>query len=447
MLAIACDDNVSPIGPSLTFDSVEICIDSTYTLAGRTIDVSAIRPKTSQMLLGDIDIPAYGHLHSDIVTQFLPSTTLDTASFTWQNVDSVKMYLAFAAGNFTGDSIVPMGATAYRLNQLLPNNIASDFDPAGKYDPTPLGQSIYNASTLNDSLGALAAYRSVDFTLPLDLGRYMFRKFEESPSSFANGQVFARDVFEGVYVRSSYGSGRLAVISNSSIIFYMRSIKDVVDDDGKAKLDTIDGVHQYMLVTPEVLSNSNIKYTMAESLRQRIAQGENMLVAPTGTEMEIEFPTRSVLESYDKYNRNSTVLNNLTLTLKADSIPNGAGITPPPYLLMVLKKDRDSFFDKNKLPDKKTSFYATYDAATGSYAFSDMRNYLLAMLEKEEVTADDYTFSLVPVQINFEQLVNSGYSYTTEYTESEVLPYLVTPVMAHIPLDKAKIKLTFSRLQ
>lgn len=66
------------------------------------------------------------------------------------------------------------------------------------------------------------------------------------------------------------------------------------------------------------------------------------------------------------------------------------------------------------------------------------------MLDREEIKPEDYTFSLVPVQVNFESTASSGYYGSSSQVESEILPYLVTPAMADIRLDKAKIKFTYS---
>lgn len=117
----------------------------------------------------------------------------------------------------------------------------------------------------------------------------------------------------------------------------------------------------------------------------------------------------------------------------------------PPYVLMVLKKDRDAFFAENKLPDNKTSFYATYNSSTQTYNFASMRSYLLEMIEKEELEDSDCLFSLIPVQVNFENTSSGNYYYgSTSQVETEVLPYLTSPVAAVVRLEDAKIKFTYS---
>ena len=71
---VSCQNDSSQIGTSLTGDAVEIVIDSAYTVEGKTITVTSIRPKSAEQMIGQISVPAYGTLRSDVVAQFLPST-------------------------------------------------------------------------------------------------------------------------------------------------------------------------------------------------------------------------------------------------------------------------------------------------------------------------------------------------------------------------------------
>ena len=447
MAFIACDDESTTIGSSLTGDNVEIIIDSSFTVSGTTYRVDYIQPKTTNQLIGSIMIPGYGTISSEVVTQFLPSTLLDTANYTAANLDSMLLNLSYLPTDFTGDSVAPLGVSAYELTKQLPSDIRSDFNPSGYYSTTPLGSTMYNASTIDDATTLALGYRQIKVKLPLELGKSIFNDFIENPSNFANGQIFSKNILPGMYITNSFGSGRLTVIKTTGLGFYFTKVTEETDEDtGTVTKDTVTAEHQYMLVTPEVISNNIIHYSMAPSLESKIASGDNILVAPVGTEMEFEFPINDIINTYKSQGGTQGVLNGLALRIPVDSIVDG--VTPPPYVLMVLKKDRDEFFAKNKLPDNITSFYAQYNSTNGYYAFSSLRSYLLNMLTYDSITEDDYTFVLVPVQVNFEQLVSSSYYYSTaQYTESEVLPYLGTPVVGQLNLDKAKIQLTFSRLQ
>ena len=441
---MACDDTVSQVGSSLAGANVEILIDSSFTATGHTVLVPSIQPKTTDQLIGKITIPAYGTLASSVVTQFLPSTALDTEDFTYENVDSIFLNLRYARGGFIGDSVAPMGITVYELTRQLPSNISSTFDPEGFYNPSsPLASTIYNASTLNSSTeDKVATTRAVDIKLPVEFGRRLFKAYEDKPESYASGQTFSSDVLPGLYLESSYGNGRMTCMSVCAMTMYLRKI---YTPEGEEKPDTLDATHLYYLVTPEVVSNNDLTYTMGQELRDMIADGHTMLIAPAGSEIEFTFPAPEILAAYRRNSDKIAVINGLAMTIPVDTIECGMAVEPPPYALMVLKKDRDEFFAKNKLTDNITSFYATYNSTSRTYNFNSLRSYLTSLLDKEEITPDDCTFSLVPVQVSFENLVNTSYySTTTQQTESEIQPYLISPAMADVKINEAKIKFTYS---
>lgn len=443
----ACDDTTSTIGSALTSGNVEIMVDSDFTITGHAVPLTAIRPKTTEQLIGALDIPGYGILRSDFVGQFLPATELDS-KYTPENVDSIVLTMRYARGAFIGDSLLPQAITLYQLNQPIAATIGSDFDPEDYYDHTPLASTIFNASTLNESEDDQAAtYRDIKIKLPDQLGRDLFQAYLDNPSNYEDGRVFAKNVFAGIYAKNTFGSGRLTNVSVCGITLHMHRIYTPL---GETEPDTAYLNPLYYLITPEVVSTNLLQYKMSKKLEDMLAQDKTPLIAPLGADIEFEFPTPEIIKRYNAAKDGLSIVNTLSLSIPADSIETGFGVTPPPYVLMVLKKDREEFFSKNKLADNVTSFYATYNTTTNSYIFSGMRPYILEMLEKDEITPEDYTFCLVPVQVNFEDLASSSsyYSYyygsTTSQTESEILPYLLSPVMADVKLDEAKIKFTFT---
>lgn len=136
------------------------------------------------------------------------------------------------------------------------------------------------------------------------------------------------------------------------------------------------------------------------------------------------------------------MINTLTMTIPADTLSNPAGIPAPPYALLVLANKKDEFFASNQLPDNKTSFYAAYNRTNRCYTFSTLRQYLLDLMEKEQITADDVTFRLCPVDVLFENTGSSYWDYGT--TETALVPYVDGPAMVKISLDKTKISFTYS---
>lgn len=440
--AYSCNDG-SSIGNSLAEESVIIVVDSNFTVTGSSKSIDSVQSRTLSQLIGNVDARGFGSIYSDFVGQFMPSLALDTTDIIGEEVDSVKLFMQMARGSFVGDSLVPMGLTVYELTKDLPYPIYSDFNPEGYYDPSRiLCQGVYTASTLNeaDSLKELNAVVTA-MTMPREFGLNILEAYKKNPGIFADPAVFARDVFKGVYIRSSFGSGRVTDFTMTSIRFYFH--KSVYNTDS-ARYDTLAYVGDYFAVTPEVVVNNNIRYEIAPELKAMVASGQNIVAAPVGYEVEMRFPAPELIEKYRSSPGTQQVLNTLTFSVPVESIENDYDIAPPPYILLVLKNKKEEFFASNSLTDNVTSFYAPYDAASRCYTFNTMRDYLSDLLSKESVTEDDYTFVLTPVQVNMETSSTSGGYYTPSYIVTSIVPYVSKPAMARILLDKAKIKLTFS---
>lgn len=435
----ACDNDTT-LGSSLVEDTITITVDSTFTVTGHSVANSAVQSRTLLQLLGRIDAEGFGSLSSDVVTQFMPSSSLDTTGVTVNSIDSLKLMMAVYHGNFVGDSVTPMGIEIYRLNRNLPSPIYSDFDPKGYFDPADkLASSVYNASTLgeSDSLKG-ASYHTLSVKLPVELAKEFFTAYKTNPGNFQSPSSFINNVFKGLYIRNSYGSGRLTLVSSTLMrAYYRRTIKK---DDGTDSIQS--AMANYFAVTPEIITNNNIGLQLAPAVQDMIANGDNLIVSPTGYDIEFTFPLQSIISSYRNKKADASAINTLTFSIPADSVPNEFGFGPAPSMLMVLKSKKAEFFQNNDLPDNVTSFYADYDASNARYYFGGLRDYLMSMIYKDNLTADDYTFVLTPVNVSTE--TNSDYYYGSTTTVTSITPYISVPTLTKISFDKAKIKFTYS---
>lgn len=432
----SCEDS-SSIGTSITQEEVEIIVDSSFTVDGSTIYSEKIQSRTLTQLLGKINAQGFGYLTSDVVTQFMPADKFDTTNINASNIDSIKLLLQIPNGGYIGDSIAPMGLKVYRLNKQLPSPIYSNFDPKGYYSELDLlGSTTYSANALaaSDSLKKLP-FRTITIDLPIDLGREFFNKYKESPEIYSDPTQFAQ-FFPGIYIANSFGSGRIMKISNSQVkLYYHRTVK--MEDTGKDS--TYLKVGNYFAVTPEIITNNNIIYNISDDLKTMIQNGDNILVAPTGTNVAINFPTKEIVEAYKFNSGNLAVINSLTFEIPVSKIKNKYNITPPPYVLLIQKSKLNDFFANSEVTDNESSFYAVYNNETGCYKFSDMRSYIINMSKKENITPEDEEFVIVPVSVNSETISTSGTIYI-----KDIVPYVETPVMAKLHLDKATIKFTYS---
>ena len=67
----SCDNEVNNIGGSLVNDNLEIDIDSTFVVEGRSVENLKIQSRTVTQLLGMIKAEGYGTFESEYITQFM----------------------------------------------------------------------------------------------------------------------------------------------------------------------------------------------------------------------------------------------------------------------------------------------------------------------------------------------------------------------------------------
>ncbi len=435
-------DNTNNIGSSVIGENVEIISDSLFTVEGSTIKNQRIQSRTITQLLGSIDAGEYGKLYSDFVTQFLPASKIETEGVI---VDGLRLRMAIPRTNgFVGDSVIPMGLEVYALNRQLDYPIYSNFGEniSEYYDASsPIGSKIYTTTVAGatDSVKQLS-YIEVPVQLPKQLGQRLFDLYKESAENYIIPERFSAQ-FPGLYVKSTYGNGR--VVKISSTIMTLDYHINAVNDQGRDTTYYYEG--NYYSVSPEIITNNNISYLMSESLEAKYDAGETLIVAPTGLDMEIKFPINDILSRYLEKAGNISVVNSLRFTLPAKEIENNYSITPPAQILMVRSDKKEEFFAKNLITDNVSSFLGTYNSTTKQYEFPDMTPYLNDRINKGAASPAEYTFTLTPVTVNTETSGSSYYYGTSTTTVSSIVPYVETPAMAEIILPDAKIVLNYSK--
>lgn len=434
-ISAACDDGASPVGPGLVQDQVIISVDSAFAITGESQRNAFVPSRTTTQLLGSIDAPAFGRVSSDFVTQFMPSSLLVTDGMTADDIDSLMLVMSIGKGNFIGDSIVPMGLKIYPLVRQLPSPIYSNFDPEGYYDPAPIATAVYNLAAASVDTVYNDSYRQIRVKMPIELGRKLFNAYVDNPNQFDSPTAFAQ-LFPGIYVQNSYGSGRISTITSTMMsMYYHRTVKNEAGRD-----TTVRSVGNYFAVTREIITNNNIDVEISDAISKRVADGEAILMAPTGYDLKLRFPAPEIITAYRTASSGLKVVNGLSLSIPAEVISNDDDITVPPSVLLVLDNKRDDFFSGNELPDEKTSFLADYNSLTGTYDITAMRQFIQDLISKDTLTPEDYTFILTPVSTIYE--TQNDYYGTQVLTA--VTPYIASPVMARVQLDKAKIKFTFT---
>ena len=451
----SCTDDV--IGTSISDIHSAIIEDTSFVITGVSVRNPHLRSRSSIQLIGKVSADGYGTLSSDVVAQFMPTTTIDTVGVHGgaQWLDSCFLVMRVAPSDVIGDKLAPMRMSVYKLNKQLPNPIYTDFDPTGYYSEDELmGSVAYSASdmTLKTEYssvdGSSVSYYEVKVPVPVSYAREFFNEFKSNPSTFKSPTDFA-NFFPGIYIKNTYGEGHVMNFYDIEFVSYYRKYQ---------KLDeTTDTIYpamnqSYMAVTPEVVYNNNIFLDAAPSILSMIAAGDAIVMGPAGYEVKATFPIQEIIDRFNADSKDAlSVINSLTLEIPVSEIVNKYDIAPPQYLLMVKESYRDAFFDKDSLTNNKDAFYAEYNDQENSYVFTGLRSYVLDIINNKGgiASASDMNFVIMPIDVTKYTNTTSSYYYYTSSASSEVVtkiaPAVSRPCMAKLNLKKATIKLTYSK--
>lgn len=449
----SCTDEAGNIGSSLGRGEVIIDIDSSFMVNGHGSEAPVFNSKNRALLLGSLSVSEYGDLNCSFVSRLMPSSDIDIPdTIPTDQISGMRLRFMIANGAFTGDSLAPQKVEVYRLTKQLPEDIVNNFNPEGYYDPTPLATRSYTASAMGmcDSVYDLQ-YRTINLDLPVETARKVYSQYRNDASVFQSPDRLAQ-AFPGIFARNTFGKGLIVDVGNTEFtMYYNYHVKvNKVVDGAVVTVDTIrtDSTTVFT-ISPEVLSSNNIALKPAASIKQRVEEGEPIVMSPGGYNVTLTFPAREIIDRYNSAQFNLAVVNSLTFQLPVASINNDFGIKPPTYLLMIKTSKMQQFFADGKVPQgyvgeetDTDAFWSKYDEETGSYTFSALRSYILDLMQKGSVNDEDCEFTIVPVEIRTEQW---GGTYNPKTLVTSCLPYITRPSMGILNFKGSKVLFTFSR--
>lgn len=451
LFATSCEDETSKIGPSIAPGEVNITIDSiTYDINASVKESDIFDSRSGNLLLGNLEIPEYGKLNCSFVTRLMcaPKLNVPDSLFFPERVDSCKFMMTVVRGNLTGDSLSPQKVAVYMLNKQLPSDINNLFDPTGYYDPSnPMGSRSFIVSNIagTDTAYIKRKYVSIDVPLGEKFGKEIFEKYKNEPEIFQWPQTLA-EYIPGFFVNQTFGKGCVVNISEAFVAVYYHKkveVKTIVDKDTTIKVvNQRDSVLPFT-ISPEVLSSNKVTYNISEFLRQRIDDGETILTTPSGFSVNFKFPAAELIERYESMNKNLSTISELLFSIPAESIDNNMGIGYAPNLLMIKTKDVEDFFAKNKIPDGLSSFTATYNSVSKKYQFSSLRNYITSLIKKGEIEEEDVDFTIIPVDISYEEVGNNYTGSSSTYV-TKCVPYALKPTVTKLDTKNTLIVFSFS---
>lgn len=417
----ACDDTTEGIGGSITnkIDNINIS-DSAFNVTTKSIVAGAVLSRNNTGLIGKMKDPETGnYVKGDYMTQLsvLPTFSVDTLDYIKQankgSIEADSCYLLVSYNASYGDTIAPMKVTAYEMTKPM----AEDQEYYSNYDAFKEGwvresnehwSSNYNLSNTSD-VKNFKIYLNKEYKKDgkryKNYGSYIMQTYAEHPEYFKTNYKFLHNVCPGFYIKNVGGTGNMAKIWNTELIFYWKKTikaKDGVTDSTGIGYNRFDG-------TEEVLQLNKIEND-TENLKKLASQEDwTYLKSPAGIFTEVTLPIDDIMKGHEKDTLNTATISFPRLN-NADE-DNPYNFATPSTILMVQKDSLQSFFEKSKLADNRTSYTASY-SSTGSYknayTFQNIANLVSAMYKNKGKGENWNKVVLVPVNV-----ITTTQGYTT----------------------------------
>lgn len=420
----ACDDTTEGIGGSITnkIDNINIS-NSAFNVTTKSIVADSVLSRNNTGLIGKMKDPETGnYVKGDYMTQLgvLPTFSVDTLDIKKANNGSIEAdscYLLVSYNASYGDTIAPMKVTAYEMTEPM----REDQEYYSNYDAfkngwvnenNPHWSSNYNLSNTSDvknfKIYLNKEYKKDGKTYK-NYGSYILQTYAEHPKYFKTNFKFLHNVCPGFYIKNVGGTGNMAKIWNTELIFYWKKTikaKDGVTDSTGIGYNRFDG-------TEEVLQLNKIEND-TENLKKLASQEDwTYLKSPAGIFTEVTLPIDDIMKGHEKDTLNTATISFPRLN-NADE-DNPYNFATPSTILMVQKDSLQSFFEKSKLADNRTSYTTSY-SNTGTYknayTFQNIANLVSAMYKNKGKSENWDKVVLVPVSI-----ITVTQGYTTVITK------------------------------
>lgn len=417
----ACDDTTEGIGGSITnkIDNINIS-DSAFNVTTKSIVAGAVLSRNNTGLIGKMKDPETGnYVKGDYMTQLsvLPTFSVDTLDYIKQankgSIEADSCYLLVSYNASYGDTIAPMKVTAYEMTKPM----KEDKEYYSNYDAFKEGwvsennqhwSSNYNLSNTSDvknfKIYLNKEYKKGGKTYK-NYGSYIMQTYAEHPEYFKTNYKFLHNVCPGFYIKNVGGTGNMAKIWNTELIFYWKRQKTINKDSTAVGIgyNRFDG-------TEEVLQLNKIEND-TEHLEQLASRQDSCtyLKSPAGIFTEVTLPIEDIMKGHEKDTLNTATISFPRLN-NADE-DNPYNFATPSTILMVQKDSLQSFFEKSKLADNRTSYTTSY-SSTGTYknayTFQNIANLVSAMYKNKGKGENWDKVVLVPVNV-----ITTTQGYTT----------------------------------
>lgn len=419
----ACDDTTEGIGGSITnkIDNINIS-NSAFNVTTKSIVAGAVLSRNNTGLIGKMKDPETGnYVKGDYMTQLsvLPTFSVDTLDYIKQanngSIEADSCYLLVSYNASYGDTIAPMKVTAYEMTRPM----SEDKEYYSNYDAFKEGwvsennqhwSSNYNLSNTSDvknfKIYLNKKYKKDGKTYK-NYGSYIMQTYAEHPEYFKTNFKFLHNVCPGFYIKNVGGTGNMAKIWNTELIFYWTRKKTINKDSTAVSIgyNRFDGTEEVLQLNKIENDTENLK-----KLASKDQEKCTYLKSPAGIFTEVTLPIEDIMKGHEKDTLNTATISFPRLNNVVDE-DNPYNFATPSTILMVQKDSLKSFFEKSKLADNRTSYTASY-SSTGTYknayTFQNIANLVSAMYKNKGKGENWNKVVLVPVNV-----ITTTQGYTT----------------------------------
>lgn len=263
--------------------------------------------------------------------------------------------------------------TVYRTDIDLSQYLKKPITPVATKVFTPVDYSLTDAEREEDTYT-----NNIRVVLPREIGQRIMDKYYASPSSFSDSFSFTNEVFPGLYMRIKEGEGTMLKTMVSTLnIFYNYTDAYYTDQVNN-------GISRFS-ATPEIIQSTRFKNTGVTALANDVQEDGTLrdytyLKTPAGICTEMTLPIDEIFAAHPT---DSISLAEVTLTRLNKDYEDKYQLKTASGLLMVRKGEMQSFFEKHKVSDNRTSYTTSFDPNFNSYAFGNISR-LIAYCKKEK---------------------------------------------------------------
>ena len=399
-LAISsCDDDVSTIGTSLTDEGDKLDIKPvTFDVQTRTVVADSVFSLSAKCYFGCVRDPqTQADVKSEFTTQlhilesmYIPPRENIVGRSRYNGkaaADSCELLLYLSKPLDSTDSLqsLKMQVTEFAVPITEGRHYYSNFNPRtlGLLRRGGLSMSkVFTYANLmyTDAERASSAYaqnirmkldapytdsRGVTYD---DYGTYIIQMYHEHPEYFRNSYTFTHNVCPGLFFEVTDGMGFHTQVSTLGLRVHYRMN---IDSEEQTNYFTLGG-------TQEVLQTTLV--TNDREALARLAQEDTCtyLKSPAGLFTEVTLPVEAIKEGHE----NDSLLAAKIVFQRINNMSfDKRMFNPTSTILMVPADSLNTFFEKAKSADGKTTFLATYNGSgtQNVYTFTNISNLVTAM--------------------------------------------------------------------